>query len=226
MIRLLIADDHAIVRSGLVQLLGAYPDLQIVASVASGEEVLREVQARELDLVLLDLNMPGPSGIELIERLQRLRPRLPVVVLSMLDDAQVVTRALRAGAAGYVTKDSGVGVLREAIVRVAAQGNYIDPRLVDSVVFRHDGTAAARHDSLSARERQVLGMIVAGMRLGDIADRLYVSAKTVSTHKMRLMAKLGVDSNAALVRYAIENGLAEAPPAAAGGEAAGGLHRP
>jgi DNA-binding NarL/FixJ family response regulator len=100
MIRLLIADDHAIVRSGLVQLLGAYPDLRIAASVASGEEVLRDVQALEVDLVLLDLNMPGPGGVELIGRLRRLRPGLPVVVLSMLDDAQVVTRALRAGAAG------------------------------------------------------------------------------------------------------------------------------
>lgn len=225
MIRILIADDHAIVRSGLEQLLGAFADLRIVAAVADGHAVLREVQAREIDLLLTDLSMPGPSGVELIEAVHRLRPKLPVLVLSMFDDVQVVTRALRAGAAGYVTKDSGIGVLREAILRVAAQGRYIDARLVESVVFRADDAAAAPHESLSARERQVLAMIVEGLRLGEIADRLHVSAKTVSTHKMRLMAKLGVDSNAALVRYAVENGWAEAPPAGAGGEAAGGPPR-
>lgn len=216
MIRLLLADDHAIVRSGLVQLLSGYGDLQVVAEADRPEQVLALAAAGGIDLLVLDMNMPGPSGVPLIARLRLQSPGLPIVVLSMLNEGQVVARALAAGAAGYVAKASGIAVLHDAIVRVAGGGRFIDPLLVDGVVFeRHQG-GADLHESLSARERQVLAMIVDGLRLGEIADHLHVSAKTISTHKMRLMQKLGIETNADLVRYAVENHLDKTGPARSG----------
>jgi DNA-binding NarL/FixJ family response regulator len=151
--------------------------------------------------------MPGASGVPLIEALRRLRPELPILVLSMHSDGQIVSRALRAGAAGYVTKGSSMAVLTEAVTRVAGGGRYIDPALVECVVFDQASMPMPLHETLSARETQVLSMIVAGLRLGEIADRLHVSAKTISTHKTRLMQKLRIDNNADLVRYAVNNGL-------------------
>ena len=201
MIRLLLADDHSIVRSGLVKLLSAFTDLQVVGEAARPEQVLALARAGGFDLIVLDMNMPGPSGVPLIERLRLQRPEVPIVVLSMLNEGQIVSRALRAGAAGYVAKDSGIQVLREAIVRVAEGGRFIDPLLVDGVVFDRDRAGRARPDTLSAREQQVLGMIVEGLRLGEIADRLHVSAKTISTHKMRLMEKLKVTKSIKVGRY-------------------------
>ncbi len=212
MIRVLLADDHSIVRSGLVQLLSAYGDISVVGEAARPEQVLAMAHAGGIDLLVLDLNMPGPSGVPLIERLRQQCPELPIVVLSMLNDGQIVSRALRAGAAGYVAKDSGIAVLREAIVRAAAGGRFIDPLLVDGVVFERGSLGPALHETLSARERQVLTMIVEGLRLGEIADRLHVSAKTISTHKMRLMQKLNVETNADLLRYSIASGIDPSVP--------------
>lgn len=207
MIRLLVADDHEIVRSGLVQLLSVRPDFAVVAEAATAADTLARAHDPSLDLVLLDLNMPGPSGVPLIEAIRRMRPGLPILVLSMHSDGQIVSRALRAGALGYVAKGSGLAVLAEAIQRVASGGRFIDPALVEGVVFDQAAAPMPLHETLSARESQVLSMIVAGLRLGEIADRLHVSAKTVSTHKMRLMQKLRIDNNADLVRYAVQNGL-------------------
>jgi len=207
MIRLLVADDHEIVRSGLVQLLAARADLAVTAETSTAADTLARARAPDIDLVLLDLNMPGASGVPLIEALRQARPELPIVVLSMHSDGQIVSRALRAGAAGYVAKGSGIAVLTEAIARVAAGGRYIDPALVECVVFDQASMPMPLHETLSARETQVLSMIVAGLRLGEIADRLHVSAKTISTHKTRLMQKLRIDNNADLVRYAVNNGL-------------------
>ena len=207
MIRLLVADDHEIVRNGLVQLLSARADLSVAAEASTAGDTLLRARDPAIDLVLLDLNMPGNGGVPLIEALRFARPQLPIVVLSMHSDGQVVSRALRAGAAGYVAKGSGIGVLVEAITRVAAGGRYIDPALVECVVFDQAAMPMPLHETLSAREKQVLSMIVAGLRLGEIADRLHVSAKTISTHKMRLMQKLRIDNNADLVRYAVNHGL-------------------
>ena len=205
MIRLLVADDHEIVRSGLVQLLSMRPGFAVVAEAATAADTLARARDPAIDIVLLDLHMPGASGVPLIEALRRVRPGLPILVLSMHSDGQIVSRALRAGAAGYVAKGSGLAVLAEAIERVAGGGRFIDPALVEGVVF--DQASMPLHETLSARESQVLAMIVAGLRLGEIADRLHVSAKTVSTHKARLMQKLRIDNNADLVRYAVHNGL-------------------
>lgn len=207
MIRLLVADDHEIVRNGLVQLLSTRPDITVEAEAATADDTLARADDPSIDLVLLDLNMPGASGVPLIETLRQRRADLPIVVLSMHSDGQIVSRALRAGAAGYVAKGSSVAVLTEAIARVAAGGRYIDPALVECVVFDQGAMPMALHETLSAREMQVLSMIVDGLRLGEIADRLHVSAKTISTHKTRLMQKLHIDNNADLVRYAVHNGF-------------------
>lgn len=212
MIRLLVADDHEIVRSGLVQLLSARPGFEVVAEAATAGDTLERARDPSIDIVLLDLHMPGASGVPLIEALRRMRPELPILVLSMHSDGQIVSRALRAGASGYVAKGSGLAVLAEAIQRVTDGGRFIDPTLVEGVVFEQ--ASMPLHETLSARESQVLAMIVAGWRLGEIADRLHVSAKTVSTHKARLMQKLRIDNNADLVRYAVHNGLTghDGPP--------------
>jgi len=206
MIRILIADDHAIVRSGLKQILATAPDMAVAAEATNGAEVLQHLSGASVDLLLLDMTMPGISGVDLIRQLQERYPLLPILVLSMHNEGQIITRALRAGAAGYVTKDSEPEVLLAGIRKVAGGGRFIDPSLVDSMVF--DSGASEQPDALlTARELQVLTMIGEGRPLGEIADRLHLSPKTISTHKMRLMQKLAIDNNVDLVRYAIRHGL-------------------
>lgn len=209
MIRLLIADDHAVVRSGLRQIVATTADLKVVAEAGQGAEVLAGVRAGECDLLLMDMTMPGLSGVDLIRRVHAERPALPVLVLSMHNEPQVVSRALRAGAAGYVTKDCETEILLAAIRKVAGGGHFLDPALVDAMVFDGAGSDAPPHEILSDREFQVLQLIAAGHSLCDVGERLNVSAKTVSTHKQRLMQKLGIDNNAELVRYAIRHRLVD-----------------
>lgn len=206
-IDVLLADDHAIVRSGLRQLLSGAPDLRVVGEAQDGHELLDRLRRTPADLVLLDLSMPGLSGVELIKRLQLEHPRLPLLVLSMHVEAPIVGRVLRAGAAGYASKDCDPAALLAALRKVAQGGRYIDPSLVDSVVFSSNGPADAPHELLSPRELQVLERITAGQALGEIADALHLSPKTVSTHKMRLMQKLQLNSNADLLKYALRHGL-------------------
>ncbi|MEM5316961.1 response regulator transcription factor [Paraburkholderia sp. JHI869] len=203
MIRILIADDHAIVRGGLRQILATTADIVVTAEAGQGPEVIEKLKTSEIDLLLLDLNMPGLSGIDLIRRLRSERPTLPVLVLSIHNEAQVASRALRAGATGYVTKDSDPEVLLAAIRKLADGGRFIDPKLVDAMVFEKHTGDAAPHEILSNREFQVLQMLATGKSINDIADACALSAKTISTHKMRLMQKLGLSNNAEVIRYAI-----------------------
>ena len=207
MIRIIIADDHAIVRGGLKQIFAMTSDIVVVSEAAQSSEVLEQWRQIPCELLLLDLTMPGVSGVDLICRLHDEKPDLPILVLSMHNEGQIVTRTLRAGAAGYVTKDSEPEILLAAVRKVAAGGKYIDPSLVESMIFNSGGSSDLPHDSLSERELQVLKMVAAGGPLGEIAERLHLSPKTVSTHKMRLMQKLGIDNNADLVRYATRHGL-------------------
>lgn len=207
MIRLLVADDHAMVRAALVQMLRSRFEFSVEAEAANAADVLAKVEQQEFDLLVLDMSMPGAGGLSLLERLHREHPGLPVVILSMHNDGQVVARALKAGASGYVAKDSNITTLFDAITAVAAGGKFVDPSLVHGLVFAEGTSRAPLHETLSDRERQVLAMLVSGQRLSEIADRLHVSAKTISTHKMRLMQKLKVTNNADLVDYAIRHGL-------------------
>jgi DNA-binding NarL/FixJ family response regulator len=208
MIRIIIADDHAIVRGGLRQILATTADIKLVGEATNGDEVRQLARQSDFDMLLLDMSMPGVSGVELIRRILEDRPGLPILILSMHNEGQIISGALKAGAAGYVTKDSDPETLLAAVRKVATGGKFIDPALVDTVVFAGEARKQYPHESLSEREIQILTMITAGQPLGEIADRLHLSPKTVSTHKMRLMQKLGIDNNADLVRYAMQHGLA------------------
>lgn len=210
MINILIADDHAIVRGGLKQIIATTADIAITAEAAQGSEVIEKVRNCRVDLLVLDMTMPGISGVDLIRRVRAEQPALPILVLSIHNEAQVVSRALRAGATGYVTKDSDPEVLLAAIRKLAAGGRFIDPKLVDAIIFEAHSGDAPPHETLTDREFQVLQMLTSGKSINDIAETLALSAKTISTHKMRLMQKLGLGNNAELIRYAIRHGLAAA----------------
>ncbi|MBB5420467.1 response regulator [Paraburkholderia atlantica] len=207
MIRILIADDHAIVRGGLRQIIATTSDIVVVAEAAQGSEVIDGLRSRAVDLLLLDMTMLGISGVVLIRRVRAEHPSLPVLVLSIHDEAQVASRALRAGATGYLTKDSDPEVLLAAIRKLAEGGRFLDPKLVDAMVFDTQRDDVPPHKVLSDREFQVLQMLAAGRSINEIAETCTLSAKTISTHKMRLMRKLGLSNNAELIRYAIRHGL-------------------
>lgn len=207
MIRIVIADDHAMVRGGLKQIAATTSDIEVVGEATQGHEVLVLLGQTSFDLLLLDMTMPGLSGVDLIRRLHEEKPALPILILSMHNEAQVVAQALKAGASGYVAKDSEPEILLLAIRKIAAGGKYLDPALVDAMVFDTSDKDVLPYEILSIREFQILRMIAAGLPLGDIANHLYLSPKTISTYKMRLMRKLGVDNNADLIRYATRHGL-------------------
>jgi DNA-binding NarL/FixJ family response regulator len=208
MIRILIADDHAIVRGGLLQLFGLAGDVTVVAQATNGGQVMESLRAVACDLVLLDLSMPGISGIELIGRIRAHAPELPILVLSMHNEALVVRRALKAGANGFMTKDGDPETLLIALRKVAAGGRYIDPGLAEQMVFDSEaGQGEHPHEQLSNRELSIFRLFVCGKTVNEIADELAISNKTVSTHKARLMQKMGFRSNADMLRYGIGHAL-------------------
>ena len=215
MIRVVVADDHQILREGLRQLLQAGGDLAVVGEAADGHAVMEQVRALEFDVLLLDMSMPGKSGIELIRQVKAEKPRLRILVLSMHEEHQYAVRAIRAGASGYLTKESATAQLVAAIRKVAGGGAFISAevaeRLAQEAMPHAEGP---RHSALSDREYQVFRLLVSGRSVGDIAADLHLSAKTVSTHKARLMEKLGVDNNADLVHYAVRHRLIDDPNAA------------
>jgi DNA-binding NarL/FixJ family response regulator len=206
MIRLLIADDHMLMRSGLKQLFALQTDMRVSGEAVNGAEVLASLQQATFDLLLLDLNMPGISGADLIARVKAHRPDLPILVLSMHDRPQVAAQVLKAGAKGFITKDCDPEVLLAAIRQVAAHGNYIDPAIASQMAFATTERRAG-HNRLSDRELVVLRLLTQGLAVKEIGDQLAISGKTVSTHKARLMEKLGTPSMADLMRYAIEHEL-------------------
>lgn len=208
MIRILIADDHAIVREGLKQLFALWADVSVAGEAVNGAQVLEAVRQNEIDLLLLDMTMPGVSGVELIARVRAHSPSLPILVLSMHNEPQIARRALASGASGYLTKDSDPEMLMAAIRKVAGGGRFIDPELAESMVFDSGGNGERLpHELLSEREFHILRLLVQGRSINEIADELSISNKTVSTHKARLMQKLNFQNNAELVRYGIDHGL-------------------
>ena len=210
MVRILVADDHAVVRHGLRQVFSLDPELSVVAEAKNAWEALERLRAGGVDVLLLDMSMPGLSGIDMIRRVKAEAPRVPVLVLSMHADWQIAARAIKAGASGYLTKDCEPEVLIAAIRQVGSGGNFIDPTLATRMVF---GTGQADPEApqpeLSDREYQVFVALAQGRSLVDIAQELHLSAKTVSTHKFRLMRKLGLASTSELVRYAVKHGIVE-----------------
>lgn len=204
MIRVLVADDHSIVRDGLKRILAATPDLQVTGEAAGGDEALALVRANDYDVVMLDMSMPGLSGIDLIKRLKLEKPKLRILVLSMHGESQYAARVLKAGAAGYLSKDSAAGVLLNALRKIAAGGVHIGDAAAASLLQAGDRPP---HESLSDREFEVMRLLVEGLGPTEIGERLHLSVKTVSTHKTRILDKLGLGSTAELVRYAMEHGL-------------------
>lgn len=212
MIRVVIADDHTILREGLKQLLTASDDLEVVGEAADGHEVMREVRGREFEVLLLDMSMPGKSGMELIKQVKAERPKLRVLVLSMHEEHQYAVRAIRSGASGYLTKESAGTLLVSAIRKVAGGGAFISAEVAEQLALSSMPHAEGPpHASLSDREYQVFRRLVEGEHVTEIAATLNLSVKTVSTHKARLMEKLGIDNAAELVRYALKHGLTDDP---------------
>ena len=208
-IRLLIADDHAIMRGGLKQIIATTSDISVSGEAATSAQALTLLRQLEIDLLLLDMMMPSINGVDLIERIRTEHPALPILILSMHNERQVGSRAIKAGASGYVTKDIHPEVLLTAIRKVAAGGRFVDPSLVETMVFlaANHGQDRPPHELLSEREFQILQQLVAGQKINDIATALHLSPKTVSTYKVRLMQKLDIDNNADLIRYAIRQEL-------------------
>lgn len=206
MIRVLIADDHQLVREGLRGLLEAAPEFEVAAEAATGDETLAQVKRNAFDVVLLDLSMPGLSGIDLILPLKREKPTLHILVLSMHGEHQYAARALKAGAAGYLTKDSASEQLVAALRKVAAGGVHISEAAAAALVG-HTAGPEAPHTRLSDREFEVFRLLAAGRSPTEIGDQLHLSVKTVSTHKARILQKLELAGTAELVRYAMENDL-------------------
>jgi DNA-binding NarL/FixJ family response regulator len=205
-IRILIADDHKIVRDGLKRILAAHGDMDVTAEAASGDETLALVKANDYDIVMMDMSMPGLSGMDLIKRLKLEKPRLRILVLSMHGEQQYAARALKAGAAGYLNKDSAAEQLVGALRKIAAGGVHVSDTAAAGLIFARS-EAGEPHERLSDREFEVFKQLAGGASPTGIARRLNVSVKTVSTHKARILDKLGLSGTAELVRYALEHKL-------------------
>jgi len=208
MARILIADDHAVVRKGLVQIISETLDLKVTAEASSGLEVLDRVREQPFDVVVLDLNMPDQSGLDTLKQLKAEHPDLPVLVLSMYGEEQYAVRVLRAGASGYLTKESAPDQLVHAVRKVAAGRKYVSAAVADRLLDLLDTDAdQPLHSSLSDREFQVMRLLAGGKTVTEIAETLSLSVKTVSTYRARVLEKMNMKSNAELARYALENEL-------------------
>lgn len=208
MIRVLIADDHPVVRAGLRRIAEEDDDIIVTAEASNGQETLTALRSAIVDIVLLDISMPGAPFIDTLKRLREDHPTVRVLVLSAHPEDQWAVRALRAGASGYLTKDHSPDQLVEAVRRVFRGGRYVSPTLAEQLASRLGSEfAGAPHETLSDREFEVLRGLGAGHTVKEVASDLRLSPKTVSTYRKRLMEKLAVSSNADLVRYASQHGL-------------------
>ncbi|MCK9201853.1 MAG: response regulator transcription factor [Gallionella sp.] len=204
MIRLMVVDDHELVRAGLIQYLGLCPDVSVVAEAGDGATLLEKLRTTPVDLVLLDLNMPGLCDADLIARLHSAYPALAILVLSMHNETQTVMRAMKAGASGYISKNCMPSALLDAIRKVMATGKYLPPNVAEQLAFASACTRSGDPlETLSEREQQIYRLLVQGESIGDIARQLCISDKTVSTHKSNMLNKLGLRNVAELVRHSL-----------------------
>lgn len=208
MIRILIADDHAIVRAGLKQIIEGIPDMMLADEAANGWELLEKVRRSEFDVIVLDISMPGGGGMEVLKQLRIEKPRLPVLALSIHPEEQYGKRMLKAGAAGYLTKESAPDELVNAIRKVYSGGRYVSPHLAEKLAADlANRSDAPLHEELSDREYQVMIMIGNGKMITEIAGELNLSVKTVSTYRTRILEKMRMKSNAELTHYVITHQL-------------------
>lgn len=209
MISVLVADDHRLVRSGIKQILGMDREMVVIGECASAIEISVAIKQQMPDVLILDMVMPGLSGVDLIRHLVQEFQSVRILVLSMHNEAQFAARALREGARGYVTKDADPEILLPAVRKIANGGKFIDPVLVEALVFEVPAEEQDHDDKLTDRELQVLRLVVAGKSLNVVGEELHLSPKTISSHKMRIMQKIGVTNNADLVRYALRHNVAK-----------------
>jgi DNA-binding NarL/FixJ family response regulator len=207
-IRVLVADDHAIVRRGLKLILSEEFERVVVGEAQNGKELIEQIEKDDWEVVVLDITMPGRSGLDLLKEIKRLRPQLPVLILSMHSEDQFAVRAFKAGAAGYMTKEKAPEELVKAIKKVLAGGKYVSATLAETLVSGLEvDTDKPAYESLSDREYQVLRMIASGKTVKEIADELSLSMKTISTYRTRILEKLRMRTNAELTYYALANKL-------------------
>jgi two-component system invasion response regulator UvrY len=210
MIKVVVVDDHAVVREGLKRIISENSGMTVSGEAADGHEALQVIKKDPCDVVLLDITMPNKSGLDVLKELHAESPRLPVLVLSMHPEDQYAVRVLRAGAAGYVTKESAPAKLVQAIRKVVRGGKYVSPALAERLVYDLGSeTDKAPHEILSDREYQVLCMIASGKTVTNIAEELVLSVKTISTYRVRILEKLKMNNNAEITRYAIKEGLVD-----------------
>jgi DNA-binding NarL/FixJ family response regulator len=208
MIKILIADDHAIVRKGLKQILADAPIAVLTDEAGSGHEALKKVRENNYNVVLLDISMPDMSGVDVLKQLKIEKPKLPVLILTMHPEDQYAMRILKAGASGYLTKESAPDELISAIQKVSRGGKYISPSLTEKLACDLDSTAILPlHKRLSDREYQIMTMLASGRSTKEIASELSLGMPTVSTYRFRILQKMNLKNNAELINYAIKNNL-------------------
>ena len=206
--KILIADDHTIVREGIKQIVTSMPQVAAVEEASTGFEVIEKINANHYDVVLLDISMPGKSGLDVLKEIKTNKPKLPVLILSIHSEDQYAKRVLKAGAAGFIPKHTAPEELKKAILKASSGGRYVSNHLAEKLATELGlNNNQALYETLSDREFQVLQKIASGKPLKDIADELFISIKTVSTYRTRILEKLHLNNNAELIKYALENGL-------------------
>lgn len=208
MIRILVADDHSVVRKGIMQIISEVEEIKVVGEASNGFQVMEMATPEFCDVVLLDVSMPGKNGLEVLKELKSLYPSINVLMLSMYPEEQYALRALRSGAAGYLTKGSAPDELVAALRKVARGGKYVTGSLAEKLATSFDlDIEKPRHELLSDREFQVMCLIASGNTISEVASELNLSVKTISTYRTRILEKMGMSNNAEVTHYAIKNGL-------------------
>jgi two-component system, NarL family, invasion response regulator UvrY len=205
MLKVCIVDDHPIVRQGLRQILAEAQDMTIVSELATGLEVLESIKKDPCDIVVMDITLPGMNGIDVLKQIKREKPGIPVLMLSIHPEDEYAVRALKAGAAGYLTKGSAPNELLNAIRTVSTGSKYITSALAEELISDIQGGGKQPHEQLSNREYEIMCMIASGKRIKEIASELMISTKTVSTYRTRILEKMKMVSNAEITRYVLEN---------------------
>lgn len=208
--RILVVDDHAIVRKGLIQIISEVPGMHMVDEAGNGIEAMQMLLEKDYDIVLLDISMPGKSGLDILRTIKNKRPKIPVLVLSVHPEEQYAIRAIKAGASGYLTKDSAPDELIAAIKKISKGGKYVTTSLAEKLLYELEPSdEKPGHEILSDREYQVMCMFALGKTLKEIAKELSLSIQTVSTYRMRILEKMRMSTLAEVIRYAIKHGLVE-----------------
>ena len=209
-IKILMVDDHTMVREGLKRILADAPDTRVTGEAGSGAEAIKLACSGDWDLVLLDISLPDTNGLEVLKAIKDHSPELPVLILSMYPEDQYALRMLKAGAAGYLTKEGASSQLVAAIRKVAAGGKYVSPEVAEKLAWEVEGRKKqATHEDLSNREFEILRFIASGKTVSQIAEKIHLSVKTVSTYRARVLEKMNMKSNAELTHYAVKNGLVD-----------------